>query len=190
MIDASSEVRCRLYVRTECPFSPRAIERMTRLAEEDARIRFDIQSIDRGRTSDPRAPIVTPTLVLPDGKRVTGTPSLERLRGILARFLGDSSAVPNKVWFLERNRLFHGVPLDEIVKMEIGTLSDRVSINVSAVLLNPSGRVLAYLVPSPGVNLETWVGRAAGVVGPRTPNSELKSDLITVNRLTPVRLTP
>lgn len=117
MIDASAEVRCRLYVRTECPFSPRAIERMTRLAEEDARIRFDIQSIDRGRTSDPRAPIVTPTLVLPDGKRVTGTPSLERLRGILARFLGDSSAVPNKVWFLERNRLFHGVPLDEIEKM-------------------------------------------------------------------------
>ena len=58
------------------------------------------------------------------------------------------------------------------------------------VLLNPSGRVLAYLVPSAGVNLEPWIGRAAGVDGPRTPNPELKSDLITVNRLTPVRLTP
>jgi len=58
------------------------------------------------------------------------------------------------------------------------------------VLLNASGRVLAYLVPSPGVNLEPWVGRAAGVDGPRTPNPDLKSDLITVNRLTPVRLTP
>lgn len=58
------------------------------------------------------------------------------------------------------------------------------------VLLNASGRVLAYLVPSPGVNLEPWVGRAAGVDGPRAPNAELKADLITVNRLTPVRLTP
>ena len=57
-------------------------------------------------------------------------------------------------------------------------------------LLNPSGRVLAYLVPTPGVNLEAWVGLAAGVDGPRTPNRELKADLITVNRLTPVRLTP
>jgi hypothetical protein len=58
------------------------------------------------------------------------------------------------------------------------------------VLLNQSGRVLAYLVPAPGVNLEPWLGRSAGVDGPRIPNQELKSDLITVNRLTPVRLTP
>jgi hypothetical protein len=58
------------------------------------------------------------------------------------------------------------------------------------VLLNTSGRVLAYLVPAPGMNLEAWIGRAAGVDGPRVPNPELKSDLITVNRLTPVRLTP
>ena len=58
------------------------------------------------------------------------------------------------------------------------------------VLLNQSGRVLAYLTPSPGVNLEPWIGRSAGVDGPRAPNAELKADLITVNRLTPVRLTP
>jgi hypothetical protein len=58
------------------------------------------------------------------------------------------------------------------------------------VLLTPAGRVLAYLVPAPGVNLEAWVGRAAGVTGSRIPHPELKSDLITVNRLTPVRLTP
>ena len=58
------------------------------------------------------------------------------------------------------------------------------------VLLNQNGRVLAYLVPAAGVNLETWIGRAAGVDGLRGPNAELKADLITVNRLTPVRLTP
>jgi len=58
------------------------------------------------------------------------------------------------------------------------------------VLLNQSGRVLAYLVPAPGVNLEPWIGRSAGVDGPRVPNTDLKADLITVNRLTPVRLTP
>jgi hypothetical protein len=57
-------------------------------------------------------------------------------------------------------------------------------------LLNQSGRVLAYLVPAPGVNLEGWVGRAAGITGSRVHHPELKSDLITVNRLTPVRIAP
>jgi hypothetical protein len=58
------------------------------------------------------------------------------------------------------------------------------------VLLAPTGRVLAHLVPAPGVSLEGWVGRAAGVSGSRVAHPELKSDLITVNRLTPVRLVP
>lgn len=58
------------------------------------------------------------------------------------------------------------------------------------VLLNQSGRVLAYLIAEPGVNLEQWIGRSAGVDGARVPSAELKADLITVNRLTPVRLTP
>jgi hypothetical protein len=58
------------------------------------------------------------------------------------------------------------------------------------VLLAPTGRVLAYLAPAPGVDLEGWVGRAAGVSGSRLPHPELKSDLITVNRLAPVRLAP
>ncbi len=57
-------------------------------------------------------------------------------------------------------------------------------------LLNESGRVLAYLVPEPGVDLESWLGRAAGVTGSRVQNSELKSDLITVKRLTAVRIAP
>jgi hypothetical protein len=58
------------------------------------------------------------------------------------------------------------------------------------VLLAPSGRVLAYLVPAPGVNLDGWIGRAAGVYGSRLLHPELKADLITVNRLTAVRLVP
>jgi len=58
------------------------------------------------------------------------------------------------------------------------------------VLLNPSGRVLAYLVAAPGVNLEGWIGRAAGVFGSRVRHPDLGADLITVNRLSPVRLTP
>lgn len=58
------------------------------------------------------------------------------------------------------------------------------------VLLNPSGKVLAYLAPAPGVNLETWVGRTAGVFGSRVHQADLKSDLITVTRLAPVRLGP
>lgn len=58
------------------------------------------------------------------------------------------------------------------------------------VLLAPTGKVLAYLVAAPGVNLETWLGRSAGVSGSRVPHPELKADLITVFRLTPVRLSP
>jgi len=85
------------------------------LAQEDERVVFEIRSLDR-EPSRPGLPLVTATLVLSDGKRVTGTPSLERLKGLLARFLGVP-LVPNKVWFLERNRLFNGVPLDEIEKM-------------------------------------------------------------------------
>jgi len=90
---------------------------MTQLASEDSRISFDVRNLDRRERFRPGAPLVTPTLVLPGGKRVTGTPTLERLRKILAPFLGVPTAVPNKVWFLERNRLFRGVPLGEIEKM-------------------------------------------------------------------------
>ncbi|MGQ0637512.1 MAG: SH3 domain-containing protein [Planctomycetaceae bacterium] len=56
------------------------------------------------------------------------------------------------------------------------------------VLLAPSGRVLAYLAPAANVNLDQWVGRAAGVVGSRAHNPALRADLITVIRAAPVRL--
>jgi hypothetical protein len=55
-------------------------------------------------------------------------------------------------------------------------------------LLAPSGKVMAYIVPGPGLNLEPWVGRSVGVTGSRVPHPELKADLITVIRLAPVRL--
>ncbi|MSR60416.1 MAG: hypothetical protein EXS05_22715 [Planctomycetaceae bacterium] len=55
-------------------------------------------------------------------------------------------------------------------------------------LTTPTGKVLAYLLPGPGVNLDAWVGRPAGVNGRRIPSPELKADLITVLFLTPVRL--
>jgi len=57
-------------------------------------------------------------------------------------------------------------------------------------LLNQNGKVLAYLMPAPGIDLERWLGKSVGVIGPRAPDSQLRADLITVNRLTPVRLTP
>ncbi|MBS0262549.1 MAG: SH3 domain-containing protein [Planctomycetes bacterium] len=58
------------------------------------------------------------------------------------------------------------------------------------VLVNQSGKILAYLVPAPGIDLERWIGQAAGVSGPRVPRPELQTDLITVNRIAPVRLLP
>ncbi|MFN0054873.1 MAG: SH3 domain-containing protein [Planctomycetales bacterium] len=58
------------------------------------------------------------------------------------------------------------------------------------VLLAPSGKVLAYLAAGKGVNLELWLGRSVGVNGQRVPHPTLKADLITVERLTLVRLAP
>lgn len=56
------------------------------------------------------------------------------------------------------------------------------------VLIAPDGRVLAFLVSSAGVNMDVFVGREAGVRGNRTHSPELKSDLINVSSLVPVRL--
>lgn len=56
------------------------------------------------------------------------------------------------------------------------------------VLLAPTGKVLAYLVPVPGLNLDPWVGKSVGLNGNRVAHPDLKTDLITVIRVTPVRL--
>lgn len=58
------------------------------------------------------------------------------------------------------------------------------------VLLSPNGKVLAYLASVPGLNLDAWLGRAVGVSGNRVRHPDLKADLITVVRVTPVRLSP
>ena len=55
-------------------------------------------------------------------------------------------------------------------------------------LVAPDGKLLAYLAPTPGVRLEDWVGREAGVSGRRVADARLRSDVITVAGLTEVRL--
>jgi CRP/FNR family transcriptional regulator, cyclic AMP receptor protein len=109
---ARSSIHLTLFVRTDCPFSLRALQRVGHLSAEDQRIRVSVRNID-GRTSEP---MVTPVLVLPNGARMTGTPGLERLRSVIERYYGAPSDMSNKVWFLERSRLFRGVPGAEIEK--------------------------------------------------------------------------
>ena len=52
----------------------------------------------------------------------------------------------------------------------------------------PNGRILAYLQPDRGVNLDAYVGRPMGIMGLRTYRSELQTDLIIVRGMIPVRL--
>ena len=58
------------------------------------------------------------------------------------------------------------------------------------VLLSPDGRILAYLYPDRGVNLDAFIGRPMGIKGPRSFRPELRTDLIIVQGMTPVRLVP
>jgi hypothetical protein len=56
------------------------------------------------------------------------------------------------------------------------------------VLAAPDGRVLAWLSVPVGTSLENWVGRPAGVVGPRGYRPEVRGDVINVQRLDAVQL--
>ncbi len=58
------------------------------------------------------------------------------------------------------------------------------------VLITPQGRVLAYLQPTNGLNLESYVGKSVGIYGERNYRQDLRTDLIIVRSLTPVRLAP
>ncbi len=49
-------------------------------------------------------------------------------------------------------------------------------------LLAPNGRILAYLYPDRGVNLDAYLGQSMGIVGPRAFRPELQTDLIVVRR--------
>jgi len=104
-----------LYVRKDCLFSPIAIDRAREAIRAFTTLRLSIRDQSEANVDGVRIP-VTPTLLLPGGLRLTGTPSVERLQRVLSQVLGKKPPVPNKVWYLERNRVFHGVPREEIEK--------------------------------------------------------------------------
>jgi hypothetical protein len=58
------------------------------------------------------------------------------------------------------------------------------------VLLAPNGRILAYLQGEPGVNLDQFAGRSAGIYGKRSFRADLQTDFILVRQLAPVQLKP
>ncbi len=58
------------------------------------------------------------------------------------------------------------------------------------ILVAPDGRLLAYLQADRGVNLDAHLGQSVGVIGRRTQEQRLRSDLIIVQKLTPVQLQP
>lgn len=102
-----------LYVGSDCAFSRIAVERARDVLRSFRGLRLLVK--DRSEAvQDGLTVAVTPTMVLPDGHRLTGTPGTDRLRRVFARALGKEPPVPNKVWYLERNRVFQGVPREEI----------------------------------------------------------------------------
>lgn len=58
------------------------------------------------------------------------------------------------------------------------------------VLISPTGKLLAFLEPGPGTNLEPYVGRSMGVIGTRGFDARLQADRIVVRRLQAVQLAP
>ena len=58
------------------------------------------------------------------------------------------------------------------------------------ILVAPDGRLLAYLQADRGINLDAHLGQSVGVIGRRFQEARLRSDLIIVQRLTPIRLLP
>jgi len=104
-----------LYVRNNCPFSQLALERVHSAKRTFIGLEIEIKDQSAAQSDGIRVP-VTPMLLLPDGHRLTGTPSVQRLQRVFAHVLGKEPPVPNKVWYLEHNRLFHGVPRKEIEK--------------------------------------------------------------------------
>ncbi len=102
-----------LYARCDCLFSQLAHHRLLEAARDFDDVTVEVR--DRAKaTADGVRLVVTPTLLLPDLRRLTGTPTVERLRGVFAELLGKEPPMPNKVWYLQQNRIFHGVPLQEI----------------------------------------------------------------------------
>ena len=57
-------------------------------------------------------------------------------------------------------------------------------------LIAPSGKLLAYLQPTPGVDLRRYNGQSMGIVGDRQFRQDWGADTITVRGLQPVQLRP
>ncbi len=58
------------------------------------------------------------------------------------------------------------------------------------VLIAPSGKLLAYLQPTPGVDLRRYNGQSMGIIGDRQFRQDWGADTITVRGLQPVQLRP
>ncbi len=104
-----------VLARHDCLFSGVALERLHELALDDPRIAITERYLAPAGHDATLA--VTPVMILPNGRRITGTPSIERLRQLVARYFGAPRDVANKVWYLQHNRLFNGIPLKEIEAM-------------------------------------------------------------------------
>ena len=55
-------------------------------------------------------------------------------------------------------------------------------------LVAPDGRLLSYVVPSPGMNLEPYLGQSLGLNGPRAFDPKLGADLLKVQQYARVQL--
>jgi hypothetical protein len=58
------------------------------------------------------------------------------------------------------------------------------------VLTAPNGKLLAFLEPGPGTNLEPYVGKSMGIIGQRGFDARLQADRIVVRRMQPVQIGP
>lgn len=56
------------------------------------------------------------------------------------------------------------------------------------VLITPEGRMLSFLQPAPGVDLNRHVGQSRGITGQRVHRNDWNADVITVRSLQPVQL--
>ncbi|HWL09880.1 MAG TPA: hypothetical protein VNQ76_15850 [Planctomicrobium sp.] len=59
----------------------------------------------------------------------------------------------------------------------------------SYALVAPDGRLLAYVSPEQGVQVDQWLGKPVGVVGRRAPDPAIGHDHIHAQQLMPVQLT-
>lgn len=58
------------------------------------------------------------------------------------------------------------------------------------ILIAPNGRMLAYVDPAPGVSMDEWVGKPAGIIGRRSRDDGYNMDVIRAQRVVPVKLSP